>query len=1109
MPACISPARSMTEGGMIAAEDAERQAINSEQAAADAQDRANAQAYADRDSAVAGMQELVDMFGPSMEPANATDGITAVRAANDWIVQEAREGLQQLADAYDQARNMMAETTQGKGGFWFNLSRRFAGTFKSSLADAEAWGLLFAGTKGENSLNNPFVQALQSYHADAVGFAQAVQRRFVERYIKDCEQLARPMGYTTEKVCTDLGHVANAFHTPEANQHRLARWREEIARLEALQAEEFSQDRLEEIGRLQQNIDQLTQYLDASGKELLDSEGKRVRVISAMYTDGEARQIIDAAMRTYGVDENTLYRITQPLRDAFEYLGGESRRAGLITEQEAMRIPHFENYVAIRTAFENSLGAGNDVTVYNPATFHAREGVGDSPIMDAYSTLGAYTRRLSRAISSQELGNQMLALQRQGLERGQSNGLRATPYDQLIRLAMRGDSAAIQRLNNPDGFGLVVREVVQNADGTQSIVKHLMNWDQNWTADLNGTRFSGAEINKAFNAINRRADNAMLSALTAATSARAQLYCRLVPTFAPINSLRDGMERLTHMGASVYQREDGSTIAGWRMIPQYIANYARAGQILLGMMDKSLDLAKTPEGEIFREYIRGGLKLEYQPGGGDTAGSALERAMLDTGDVFGVKDEGKLAGFRNALRQSVPGRSFNTAMRALNGWNDYFSNIAGFAQYLTMRQRGVTMEEARAHTLGVMNMYQRGTATPLLRAFYPFQIPTAQSVAAMARTVGLAPRADGSFKPNLRGLATITAEAALIGTAVPLMKSTMGKDADGNDRLDNIPLGELSRAMWFGYGRDGEAIKVPMGFGPMQIVSTLVHGLDRVQRGLMPIEDAVAETLVSVARNVSPTDWPSFSMKQHPTEFFTALFTPDIAKPIVDVANNINSFGNPITYHDPNDIEAAFLSGKTRTPAVYHQLAKLIHGFCGADFAPEQIEHVIVGYASGPLRAITGLLSQNSLHAAGIDKTNAEILGPWMTAMGMTMAHGTASNLTMRRMYQELENIKSEINRLGVKIRDDSYGSNKEKKVAYQTEVLRNAGMDDDKIQRYFVLSDATEEIKKESRALRKQEGMEHWFEEGDTDYIREQFQNYSERKHAIALKALEQAGML
>lgn len=1036
---------------------------------------------------------------PESSPMTASDRLRIVREEGDPYVQMVRAGHDAAVERIEEANAYASETTKADRAWLNNITMGLANAFKDKLATVKTWGLLFAGQKGLLSSNNRINSDLDNWRGQATGYIQEFNRNHIAPLVKAAEPLARRTGMTTEEFLRKIvGMHAIYEHIPEANQHLRELWQGMI------DAEYAKDPQLEHVDmgvvdKYQRLIEALDANIDeGDSSKLLDDKGRRV-LRTAAFTNGEAARMMQEMYAKHNLTAQDIEPLTAMLREAQQKVEQDVLKGGLASVQQAERLPFFQKYVPLLTARENILGATGDPALYT-LPLRAREGIRGAEVVDAFSSILRFAQRTGAGLAQRDLGYDLIALKENGDRIGRDVGLEVLPYSQLMKRALDGDRDAMQTLNSPGSFGIVVN--MPAADG--GMRKYMVRWKANWEDNSTGVKFSGAELNAAMNTMEQRV--MLLSQLGWATSKMSMLYTYLNPIFAPVNSQRDGWERLTHMGASEYKKADGTSIAGWRLIPAYMKNYAIAGKALLGIMSKGLDM-NTEVGKQFSSYVRQGLKMEYNPAKTRENTVAVERATMMDGSAFDVNDP-NLAGFKRGLA-NLPADAVKLVGRGLHSWNDYFNNIASFAQYKTLLDAGLTEADAGNHTRVLMNLQQHGIATPFMRAFWPFQIPTVQSVAALCRTCGLAPRADGSFRPNMKGVAMMGAQFLLFSSMLPMMRESLGRDENGEYRFDNLNVSEIGKNVIFGDSTTGRYAKMALGFGPMQVMATAAASWDRVKRGLMAPGDMAVETVAALMRNISPTGTPQFSFKANTADWIAQALSPDLLSPIVESATNRTNFGKTITWSDSADVEAAYLHGSLRTPAAYHKLAKLLHGTIGWNVAPEQVEHMFTGYANGPLRLLTNILSAESIHQAGYDKTNQEILGPTLSAIGAGMAHGTAANGTSSHFYRELERLQAEVQSLGVRLRSDVYGGDHDKRVEYQRRALEEAGMDEQSIERYFILTDAQEALKQESKKLRKREEMENWWDSDDTEVIKSAFREDAERRHEIQAKALEDAGLL
>lgn len=101
------------------------------------------------------------------------------------------------------------------------------------------------------------------------------------------------------------------------------------------------------------------------------------------------------------------------------------------------------------------------------------------------------------------------------------------------------------------------------------------------------------------------------------------------------------------------------------------------------------------------------------------------------------------------------------------------------------------------------------------------------------------------------------------------------------------------------------------------------------------------------ARSAMPVAPAETSMMKNPMVWFAQTFSPQIAKPIVNIAMDVNSFGAPLTNarYERQD-KAKALQGRRETPSIYKEIAQEFARH-GMDFYPEQAREFMRDYMAG------------------------------------------------------------------------------------------------------------------------------------------------------------------
>lgn len=1029
-----------------------------------------------------------------------------IRSASNIILDiAAADGELRQMEAWDAATALASNSVLSKSNFVHNLVSSTNAALVNSTSAIRHFLLHFAGQEGPQATNNQMVAHFDAIPANAAGYTAYYIKKYADPLIGIAKEIAKRHGTNEMEVLQDIGNYARAEHTPEANAYQLKRWAAEI------EAERAKGDKANpsRIARLEKEIADLENNID--NPDPTDGEGGRLCATGTGYTNAEAENVQADLLSKYNMTADEMESYTQAIRNMYNEIQEQRAREGFLTQSDAELLPdEFQKFVPTRTESQMSNAALNDATIFNPGSLHARDGVRNAPVDDAFTAVMKFLRYASTEHSIDPFAKDLYALYLNHRENGIDSGLKIHNYRSLLAQKRNGVVSADRILNSETGGGIITRvPTVDAKTGETRLEPWLVTFDQGWTDTTLNTGLNGIQLNKAFNFHERSV--AALSLPTTLTSFKAQTVTRFNPAFPVVNSIGDSFERLNGMAAQSYTLEDGRTISGWKLLPSYVAHFPTAMSTLFGVMRGTLD-RNSPNGRLWDEYVRGGLLQEYTPGR-DTNQSELSRALVPPGSTAykELTTNPHLRALKGALDTASAG-TLRKIVKLFDAWNSYFNNIASFNQYLTLRNHHVTMESARDNTLSMMNLRQAGSWTPVMRAFYPFVKPTMQGAAAMMRSVGLAPNAKGEFRPNARGIAMMLANAMAFSLISPLARESLGEDADGNNRYDSIPLGQLARFTPLALDRNtGEYFKLRHGFGFMQPMAVAVIGWDRLQRGLISPEDYGAELSASLARNVSPTDFPSFSMTQDPFKWFASVFTPDIIKPVTSVALNIGANGSTLTYGNAHDATPLALQGRKSTESWYHQKALDILKLTGMNIAPEQLKGFMESMFTGVTRIIPSMLTRDSMRAAGVDKTNAEILGPWAGSfLGLSIMHGTAANLNVRRGYDELNKLTREIQRLGVKTTSSTaYKSNDSAgRENWLRRQLEEAGMDSQRIDQYFILSRAARDVATLSRRLNNNVVSGNWFDEDNLDSLRAYFKDFGERRDVIFSEAIRKAGL-
>lgn len=1025
----------------------------------------------------------------------------------------ADEFMRLVATSEAETAEHLADSLSRAGATSMGQMRWFAGKLADlstkalhGLGDIYKYESSFFGQDGQTSYDMLLMGELQMLNPKLQS-ARARLAEPLEVWRKNLTETANRCGRTLDEMCMEVGNLAIFEHMGERNEHLQQQWRNEHARLAAKRAAgiKLNKEELDHYNNYPEYIRALEANIDNEAIQL-DEHGKRT-VRSGGYTNGEATRLWNESLRRLGITNEEAMQLTADFRDACIQTRNMAAEGGAFSTAAVEKFPgQWTKYVPVKTKHDMTGIPTGDAMLYNQGRFHATGGMNDTPV-DAYTSQVKYIEFLAHRIAEKDLGNVMKALLVRQHETGIDAGLRSYRKAQMEVDLKSSDpairAAAARRYQSADGGGVVVDMPVRNKDGSMGTEQRVIMFDPDWVDEVNNTGLTGAMLNQAItraSKFGKRPENSVANAMVTATSYMGQMVTRFTPLFSPANMNRDGFERMSHLAGRTIKRDDGSVVSSTELVSRFAFNMPVAMSYLLGALAR-----KLPEGGKARAYIDEFMKngLHYQP----SAGMLQKKTDIGSPELKGFMQrlqESSIVG--DNARVAVDGAQW--VVKKLDGWNDYFNNVAPLAHYITLRDAGVSEAKAARSVMEVMNLYQTGTATQALSMFFPFVRPTMQAAGAMARTFGFAPNARGQFQMNKKGWVGFIGMTMGYAMLMPLFREMMGTDENGNYRFDLEPLENLMRATPLAiFGDAKQYIKIPNGFGPMQTAIATAIGFDRWQRGLMSTEDMAFNIIKSIARNVSPADWPNYSVSSDPVAWFAQSLSPMTIRPIVDVLANKNFAGRNITYGTNDPSVAKALQGRNSTADVWHDVAKTMLQYAKLDLAPEQWKTLFEGYSKGPLRIITEMMKEDNLRAAGLDKTAREELGPALTALGATMFYGKQVNSEAIAFYNTFDAMNEEVRFAGIKITSDVYGSDKEKRREYQTKVLKEArdvlGWSDAKIKAYLDMREANQALKKISQDFGKKHREDSaWLD--DEAYIRSEYEAFNKAREEEMERAME-----
>lgn len=1018
------------------------------------------------------------------------------------VYESAQEGKKARIEASDRAITAINGLNTGDVGLWYNIINKMSTWFADARARFDKWVMMEA----QNPELQPYQQLLtrqkNQMYTDIAGH-QNVYARERQKLVDDLVPISKKTTYSIEEIAHDWSMYGICEHIPEANTELIKRWNESIDNLQKEYDFYVSKGMTPETNARMRQIDAQKATLIKQVNELtanLDSTERPRRLVSAGFTNGEARIWQQGILDKYKVDAPTVEAWTDKLRQAFQFLHNERAKNGTLTPEQINSFPQeFKKWLPLYSAEQNLDGAINDAGVYNPGKYHAREGMADMRPDSAWNSLKYYGNRTALELGMRDFSLSLAHMARRAKNEGRATkntpedaGIRSVSYDELWRWRRHGSMEESRKAEKILNSGGIVADVpITDKSGRQILERRYIYFDSAY----NKNGITGDMLNDALSS-NYRANSKLVDMLGTLSGWHGQLFTRFSPFFAPIGGFRDGLERVFHMMNRTYYTEDGRTLKGMDVIGAYTRNSARIARMLFEAMNGRAESGSVAA-QMWDEFQRHGVFQKFIPGG--------KRGDYSIDQIFNppttrVEDIAAKLNLDEPMRKylNTLGRGKDTVLRKLDGWNDYLQNLGSFNQYVTLREKGLSPAQASQATLGLINMRQHGTLTPYLRIAAPFVVPTVQSAAALGRTLGFGAKNAGDiFRQGRNGWLGVIGGAMAFGALYQVAREAMGYDENGKSYFDNMKFRDL-----VGYlpiptdDNNGSFYKMPNGFGPPRIAAALALGIDRVSRGLMEPEDFGVELMLTVAKDVVPTSLPQYSFTSKPAQFIAQLVTPDIIKPFMEVATNTNYFGSDIANERRGDKSRAD-SGRTSTDVFWHNTARYFMRHYGLDVAPEQYQYLAKSYFVGPMKLVQAALDSTfSLtdpdypRKGGSNPSAADEMGPWLSALGGSMLYGKVRNNSQTMYFDYKRQVEDKIKRLGLKVTSKDNMGKPEKARAYREKVLADSGeFTPEEIADYELMRDTDRTLTKLSSNFNSQY-KDTWMRMEDADQLRDVFLN-------------------
>jgi hypothetical protein len=155
-------------------------------------------------------------------------------------------------------------------------------------------------------------------------------------------------------------------------------------------------------------------------------------------------------------------------------------------------------------------------------------------------------------------------------------------------------------------------------------------------------------------------------------------------------------------------------------------------------------------------------------------------------------------------------------------------------------------------------------------------------------------------------------------------------------------------------------------------------------------------------RSVMPVAPAETAMAKNPMVWLAQTFSPQVAKPLVNIALDVNSFGAPLTNarYERQDMAQA-LQGRRDTPQIYKDIAQVFAQH-GVDFYPEQVREFMRDYGAGVGNEILKWAVENPAKTERGLKTSSPLIDRYVMQ--------TNDDSLKQRLYYRKRDLMNELN---------------------------------------------------------------------------------------------------
>ena len=427
----------------------------------------------------------------------------------------------------------------------------------------------------------------------------------------------------------------------------------------------------------------------------------------------------------------------------------------------------------------------------------------------------------------------------------------------------------------------------------------------------------------------------------------AGMYTRYNPSFVLRNKAMDSIQQwITLLADAPIGKETRAGVAGYA---DAIGNIAR--RLPVAAKAAAYNAAWTASGLWGRKGTDFAPWLERfaRQGGVTTYSQYFGRDKLQSlQDIVWAQTQG-------AKKWASLKHDFAALESMMTAINDHMELTTRVSAFRALVESGVSEEAAAVWAKDVMNFESKGDAGIRANALFPF---FTTSLYDARRTFKALSKKEGQIL-----------FAALTGGFLALwqmLAAAGGEDDDGIAWVDKYPMSIAGRYAILPIPSDdgtmrGEGIRIPLGFGIARLANTLAVSTRRFTNGT---DDAgrfasnlLNHGIISGFSLLQPSD---VDISKDPAAWLVNTFSPQVVKPVVQLAMNKNYRGAPIyddgSMRSPGELD--YNSGYESTPDVYKNIVKKLYDVSGGsvDIAPETLQFLVSNTTGGAGQDVMGAI---------------------------------------------------------------------------------------------------------------------------------------------------------